>query len=81
MDHTTTINWEIRSANIGTAVNFNDAKRRVIHSYRDWLRSVRWSQLFLPQCDRFRKCLHCDTPIIAGPEEHEAEKDARGFRT
>ena len=27
-------------ANYLTAVNWNDARKRVIHSYRDWLRSV-----------------------------------------
>jgi hypothetical protein len=28
-------------ANTVTAINWNDAKRRVVHSYREWLRSVR----------------------------------------
>jgi hypothetical protein len=30
----------VQRANNATAVNWNDAKRRVLHSYRDWLRSV-----------------------------------------
>ena len=32
---------ECQEANAGTAINWTDAKKRVIHSYRDWLRSVR----------------------------------------
>lgn len=39
--NTSTKHWEARIANESTAVNWNDAKRRVIHSYRDWVRSVR----------------------------------------
>jgi hypothetical protein len=37
---------EDQKANAGTAINFTDAKKRVIHSYRDWLRSVRIAILF-----------------------------------
>lgn len=33
--------WDVRSANEAAAVNWADAKKRVLHSYRDWLRSVR----------------------------------------
>jgi hypothetical protein len=29
------------TANTDTAINWTDAKKRVIHSYRDWVRSVR----------------------------------------
>jgi hypothetical protein len=39
--NTHTEHWTSTKANTGTAVNWTDAKKRVIHSYRDWLRSVR----------------------------------------
>lgn len=33
--------WQYSTANSDTAVNWGDAKKRVLHSYREWLRSVR----------------------------------------
>ncbi|RII10624.1 hypothetical protein CUC08_Gglean006619 [Alternaria sp. MG1] len=38
--NTHTEHWTSTKANTGTAVNWTDAKKRVIHSYRDWLRSI-----------------------------------------
>jgi NADH dehydrogenase (ubiquinone) 1 alpha subcomplex subunit 6 len=45
MCYSSTNHWGSRDANTCTAVNLHDAKRRVIHSYRDWIRSVRCSRL------------------------------------
>ncbi|KAL1642507.1 hypothetical protein SLS61_009658 [Didymella pomorum] len=38
--HASSRHWKELSANADTAVNWTDAKKRVIHSYRDWMRSA-----------------------------------------
>ncbi|KAJ4991730.1 NADH-ubiquinone oxidoreductase kda subunit [Stagonosporopsis vannaccii] len=39
-DYTRGSHWKEWSANDDTAISWTDAKKRVIHSYRDWLRSA-----------------------------------------